>query len=53
MAAATNGATATLSSVAGSGNKGSLTIVGNTNSNVKASLSGSTLTINMEWEEWN
>lgn len=53
VAAATNGATATLSSVAGSGNKGSLTIVGNTNSNVKASLSGSTLTINMEWEEWS
>lgn len=52
VSAATNGATAALSSVAGSGNKGSLTIVGNTNSNVKASLSGSTLTINMEWEEW-
>ena len=32
--------------------KGSLTIVGNANSNVKASLDGSTLTINMEWEEW-
>ena len=52
VTAATNGATAALSSVAGSGNKGSLTIVGNANSNVKASLSGSTLTINMEWEEW-
>lgn len=52
VSAATNGATAALSSVAGSGNKGSLTIVGNTNSNVKASLNGSTLTINMEWEEW-
>ena len=52
VSAATNGATAALSSVAGSGNKGSLTIVGNTNSNVKASLDGSTLTINMEWEEW-
>ena len=52
VTAATNGATAALSSVAGSGNKGSLTIVGNANSNVKASLDGSTLTINMEWEEW-
>lgn len=52
VGAATNGATATLSAIAGTGNKGSLTIVGNTNSNVKASLSGSTLTINMEWEEW-
>ena len=49
-----NGAIATLSSVAGSGNKGSLTIVGNTNSNIKAALNASTntLTINMEWEEW-
>lgn len=52
VTSATNGATAALSSVAGTGNKGSLTIVGNANSNVKASLSGSTLTINMEWEEW-
>ena len=52
VTSATNGATAALSSVVGTGNKGSLTIVGNTNSNVKASLSGSTLTINMEWEEW-
>lgn len=52
VGAATNGATATLSAIAGTGNKGSLTIVGNTNSNVKASLAGSTLTINMEWEEW-
>lgn len=48
----TNGAKVALSSVMGSQEKGSLTIVGNTNSNVKASLSGSTLTINMEWEEW-
>lgn len=47
-----NGAKTALSSVMGATEKGSLTIVGNTNSNVKASLSGSTLTINMEWEEW-
>ena len=52
VTAAANGAKAALSSVMGATEKGSLTIVGNTNSNVKASLSGSTLTINMEWEEW-
>lgn len=52
VTAAANGAKAALSSIMGATEKGSLTIVGNTNSNVKASLSGSTLTINMEWEEW-
>ena len=52
VTATANGAKAALSSVMGATEKGSLTIVGNTNSNVKASLSGSTLTINMEWEEW-
>jgi septal ring factor EnvC (AmiA/AmiB activator) len=52
VTATTNGAKAALSSVMGTTEKGSLTIVGNTNSNVKASLSGSTLTVNMEWEEW-
>lgn len=52
VTAAANGAKAALSSVMGATEKGSLTIVGNTNSNVKASLNGSTLTINMEWEEW-
>lgn len=52
VTATTNGAKAALSSVMGATEKGSLTIVGNANSNVKASLSGSTLTINMEWEEW-
>lgn len=53
VTAATNGAKAALSSVMGSQEKGSLTIVGNTSSNVKATLNGSTLTINMQWGEWN
>lgn len=52
VTATTNGAKAALSSVMGATEKGSLTIVGNANSNVKASLSGTTLTVNMEWEEW-
>lgn len=54
VTATTNGAKAALSSVMGATERGSLTIVGNTNSNVKAALNTSTntLTINMEWEEW-
>lgn len=54
VTATTNGAKAALSSVMGATERGSLTIVGNANSNVKAALNTSTntLTINMEWEEW-
>lgn len=49
-----NGAKVALSSVMGAVERGSLTIVGNTNSNIKASLNSDNtiLTINMEWEEW-
>lgn len=49
-----NGAKVALSSVMGSQEKGSLTIVGNTASNVKADLNTSTntLTLSMVWEEW-
>lgn len=53
VTATTNGAKAALSSVMGATEKGSLTIVGNANSNVKATLDGSVLTINMQWGEWN